>query len=171
MGLSLRAALEASATNCAPMNWFLQNRFLGSFLAGLGLALLFGCWFLVHEKGRADKAQSRLESTVAEFIRLRASRPLPNEKNLQRTKVQTEAYRTSLLALEKELKARMFPRLPLQPNEFQGQLRLAVTAFQERAAASKVQVPTSFNLGFDEYATSLPNGEAAPGLGRQLRAI
>jgi len=34
-----------------------------------------------------------------------------------------------------------------------------------------VQLPESFNLGFDEYATSLPNTAAAPHLGRQLRAI
>ena len=46
----------------------------------------------------------------------------------------------------------MFPRLPLQPNEFQAQLRLAVTAVQDRAGANKVQLPASFNLGFDEYA-------------------
>ena len=103
--------------------------------------------------------------------RLRASRPFPNEENLKKTRAQNEVYRTSLLALENELKTRMFPRLPLQPNEFQAQLRHAVTAIQEKATASKVQLPPNFNLGFDEYATSLPNGQAAPRLGRQLRAI
>jgi len=153
------------------MNWFLQNRFLGSFLPGLGIAILLSLWFLLHEKGRADEAQNQLESTVTELNRLRASSPLPNDENLKKTRAQTEKYRTSLLALENGLKNRMFPRLPLQPNEFQAQLRLAVTAVQDRAGANKVQLPASFNLGFDEYATSLPNGEAAPRLGRQLRAI
>lgn len=153
------------------MNWFLQNRFLGSFLPGLGLATLLSLWFLLHEKGRAGAAQSQLESTVTELNRLRASSPLPNDENLEKTRAQTDAYRTSLLALENGLKNRMFPRLPLQPNEFQAQLRLAVTAVQERAGANKVQLPANFNLGFDDYATSLPTGEAAPRLGRQLRAI
>jgi hypothetical protein len=153
------------------MNWFLQNRFLGSFLSGLGIAILLSLWFLLHEKGRADEAQNQLESTVTELNRLRASSPLPNDENLKKTRAQTEKYRTSLLALENGLKNRMFPRLPLQPNEFQAQLRLAVTAVQDRAGANKVQLPASFNLGFDEYATSLPTGEAAPRLGRQLRAI
>ena len=153
------------------MNWFIQNRFLGAFLGGLGLATLLTLWFVFHEKGRADEAQSQLESTVTELNRLRASSPFPNDENLKKTKAQSDAYRNSLLALENELKTRMFPRLPLQPNEFQAQLRLAVTAVQERASASKVQLPANFNLGFDEYATSLPNGEAAPRLGRQLRAI
>ncbi len=56
----------------------------------------------------------------------------------------------------------MFAQLPLQPNEFQSQLRLAFTAISERAAANKVQLPVNFYLGFDDYATSLPNSEAAP---------
>ena len=51
------------------------------------------------------------------------------------------------------------------------QLRQVVTDVIERARASKVQLPENFNLGFDEYATSLPNTAAAPYLGRQLRAI
>jgi len=153
------------------MNRFLQDRFLGSFIVGLGLTTLFGLWFLLHEKGRADEARERLKRTVSEFNRLRASSPFPNEENLEKTKAQMEGYRNSLRALENELKTRMFPRLPLQPNEFQTQLRLAVTAVQERATASKVQLPANFNLGFNEYATSLPNSETAPRLGRQLRAI
>ena len=65
----------------------------------------------------------------------------------------------------------MFPKPPLLPNEFQAQLRQVATDVIERARASKVQLPESFNLGFDEYATSLPNTAAAPHLGRQLRAI
>jgi len=153
------------------MNWFRQNRFLGTFLAALAFAILLSGWFLLHEKGAAAEGQERLDATVNELNRLRASSPFPNEENLNKTKVQTESYRTSLQSLEAELKTRMFPRPSLQPNEFQAQLRQAVIAVSERARASKVQLPENFNLGFDEYATSLPNGEAAPRLGRQLRAI
>ena len=153
------------------MNWFIQDRFVGSFLGALGVATLFSLWFLFYEKSQANEAQSQLESTVAELNRLRSSSLFPNDENLKKTKAQTDAYRSSLLALENELKTRMFPLLPLEPNEFQAQLRLAVTAVQDRATASKVQLPANFNLGFDEYATSLPNSEAAPLLGRQLRAI
>ena len=90
---------------------------------------------------------------------------------MQRTKAQTDGYRSSLLALENELKTRMFPQSPLQPNEFQAQLRQSAIALIDRARGTKVQLPENFNLGFEEYATSLPNGLAAPRLGRQLRAI
>jgi len=153
------------------MNWFQQNRFLGMFLGALGLVTLLSLWFVWHEKGAADAAQARLEETVNELSRLRRSTPFPDEENLKKTKAQTEGYRASLLALEVELKTRMFPRLPLQPNEFQAQLRLAVNDVVDHAASARVQLPATFNLGFDPYASSLPNLEAAPRLGRQLRAI
>lgn len=153
------------------MNWFRQNRFLGLFLGALAFATLLSVYFLLHEKGAAEEAGARLETTVAELNRLRGSAPFPNDENLRKTKSQTDNYRNSLLALEAELKSRMFPKPPLQPNEFQSLLRQAATAVADRARASKVQLPENFNLGFDEYATSLPNSVAAPRLGRQLRAI
>ncbi len=153
------------------MNWFHQNRFLGLFLGALAFATLLSLYFLLHEKGAAEEAGARLENTVTELNRLRASAPFPNAENLRKTKAQTDSYRNSLLALEAELKSRMFPKPPLQPNEFQALLRQAANAVMDRARTGKVQLPDNFNLGFDEYATSLPNSEAAPRLGRQLRAI
>src|SRR4029077_21090352 len=116
--------------------------------------------FLDHEKRASHDASARLEATVNERNRLRRSAPFPNEKNLHKTKAQTESYRTALLALESELKVRTLPKLPLQPNEFQAQLRLAVSEVQDAAAKAKMQLPASFNLGFDEYASSLPDGQA-----------
>jgi hypothetical protein len=153
------------------MNWFQQNRFLGTFLAALVFATLLSGYFLCHARSKAGAQQERLDATIGELNRLRASDPFPNEENLRKTREQTDSYRTSLHALEDELKHRMFPRPPLQPNEFQAQLREAVIAVSERARVSKVRMPEKFNLGFDEYATSLPNSMAAPRLGRQLKAI
>ena len=65
----------------------------------------------------------------------------------------------------------MFPKEPLQPNEFQARLRQAASDVIERARVRKVQLPENFNLGFDEYATSLPKSAAAQQLGRQLQAV
>ena len=153
------------------MNWFQQNRFLGSFLAALALTTLLAGYFLLHEKSAADDQETRLETTINELTGLRRSRPFPSEENLEKTKAQTDTYRSSLLALENELKARTLPIVPIQPNEFQAQLRQSVNAVIENARASKVQLPENFYLGFDEYTTSLPNGVAAPLLGRELKAI
>ena len=153
------------------MNWFQQNRFLGIFLGGLSFATLLSACFLLHEKSAADREQARLETTINELARLRRSTPFPSEENLRKTKAQTDSYRDSLLALRNELKPRMFPKPLFQPNEFQAQLRQTASEVIERARVSKVQLPENFHLGFDEYATSLPNSTAAPRLGRQLRAI
>lgn len=153
------------------MNWFRQNRFLGVFLVTLVLATGLSVYFLLYEKDAAEETGARLDTTVTELNRLRGSAPFPNDENLRKTKTQTDNYRNSLLALEMELKNRMFPKPPLQPNEFQGLLRQSTTAVADRARASKVQLPENFNLGFDEYATSLPNSLAAPRLARQLHAI
>ena len=153
------------------MNWFQQNRFLGSFLVALGLATLLAGYFLLHEKSAADDQETRLETTINELTRLRRSSPFPNEENLEKTKAQADTYRSSLLTLENELKARTLPIVPMQPNEFQAQLRQSVNAVIENARASKVQLPANFYLGFDEYTTSLPNSAAAPLLGRELKSI
>jgi hypothetical protein len=153
------------------MNWFQENRFLGSFLGAFALATLLAGYFLIHEKGAADDQETRLETTINDLTRLRRSNPFPSEDNLKKTKAQTDTYRSSLLALENELKARTLPIVPIQPNEFQAQLRQSVNAVIESARASKVQLPANFYLGFDEYATSLPNSAAAPLLGRELKAI
>lgn len=153
------------------MNWFQQNRFLGIFLPALAVATFLSVYFLLYEKSAAKREEARLETTINELARLRRSAPFPNEENLRKTKAQTDSYRDSLFALKNELRLRMLPKLPLQPNEFQAQLRQAATGVIERAGASKVQLPENFNLGFDEYATSLPNSAAAPRLGRQLQAV
>ena len=52
------------------MNWFQQNRFLGAFLVALGFVSILSLFFLLREKGAADAAQSRLESTINELTRL-----------------------------------------------------------------------------------------------------
>jgi hypothetical protein len=153
------------------MSWFQQDKFGAGFFVALALATLLSLFFLLREKGTADAARSRLESNVAELTRLRRSVPFPSEENLRKTRAQSDSYRSSLIALEHKMKARMFPELPIQPNEFQAQLRAATTDVTEHAQAARVRLPGNFHLGFDEYATSLPDSLAAPRLGRQLRAI
>jgi hypothetical protein len=153
------------------MNWFQHNRFLGTFLVAFALATVVSAWFLFREKQAADWERARLERLVDESNRLRRTMPFPNEENLRKIKTQTDNYREWLLALKTRLKPRMFPELSLQPNEFQTHLRQTASDVIERARTSHVQLPENFYLGFDEYATSLPNSAVAPRLGQQLRAI
>jgi hypothetical protein len=153
------------------MNWFEQNRFLGWFLIGLALGCLGVGYFFFRAKTSSDAETGRFETTAAEVKRLESLTPFPDESHYQEANALADAYKSSLAALQEEIKSRELPLAPLAPNEFQTKVRQAVSETKEKARANKVKLPGKFYLGFDEFATSLPSAEAAPLLGRELNAI
>jgi hypothetical protein len=86
-------------------------------------------------------------------------------------KAHAEDYASALAKLKDELKLRVAPIAPMMPNEFQSHLRVATNAVTDKARANKVKLPDKFYLGFDEFASALPNESAAPLLGRELVQI
>ena len=150
------------------MNWFQQNRLLGMFLVGTGAAILVALVLLFFAKSSYSNANDRLSETTTELNRLQNLNPFPNPANLQTMKAQTADYGVALGKVKEELKARVLPTTPLQPNEFQARLRETVTRVVEKAHANKVKLPANFFLGFDEFAAALPGNEAASVLGQQL---
>lgn len=153
------------------MNWFRQNRFLGTFLIALGISTLAAVWFLFSAKSDSDDASTRLNQTVAELNRLEGLNPYPSEENLRKMKGHADDYATALAKLKDELKMRVLPVAPMAPNEFQARLRVTMTTVAEKARANKVKLPDKFYLGFDEFASALPQTEAAPLLGQELAQI
>ena len=150
------------------MNWFRENRFLGTFLIGFGVCLLGAGWFLFSTKADSDEASARFNNSSTELNRLERLAPYPNAENLRKMKAHAEDYSSALAKLKEELKIRAVPAAPLAPNEFQSRLRLAMNAVAEKARAGKVKLPDKFYLGFDEFASALPNELAAPLLGQEL---
>jgi hypothetical protein len=153
------------------VNWFRQNRFVGTFLIALGVCMLAALWFLFSAKSDCDDASTRLNQTVAELNRLENLSPYPSEENLRKMKGHADDYATALAKLKDELKMRVLPAAPMAPNEFQARLRVAMTAMAEKARANKVKFPEKFYLGFDEFASALPRTEAASLLGQELAQI
>ena len=153
------------------MNWFEHNRFLGWFLIGLALSCLGVGYFFFRAKTSFDAESARLKKTAAELKRLESLTPFPDESHYQEASAQVNAYKSALAALQEEIKSRELPVAPLAPNEFQTKVRQAVSATREKARANRVKLPEKFFLGFDEFATSLPSAEAAPLLGRELKAV
>jgi hypothetical protein len=153
------------------MNWFRKNRFLGTFAAGFGVALLAVILLLFNAKSDWDAAQLRFDRTAAQLIQLERLAPYPNEENLRKMRADAEDYGASLGKLKDELKQCVAPVTPLKPNEFQSRLRVAVAAIVKKARANKVKLPDKFYLGFDEFAAALPNEVAAPLLGKELSEI
>ncbi len=153
------------------MNWLRQNRTLGTLLTGLGIcALLTGALFYWRWSAWRD-AKQMFEQQAAEQSRLERLDPFPSEKNYQKLSAYLEHYAAALDNFKQALKAGSIPVPSLAPNEFQSRLRQAVLATFDRAQANDVKLPDKFQLGFDEFATVLPNTAAAPLLGQELSQI
>ncbi len=153
------------------MNWFQQNRWLGTFLIVLMVATLASGYFLFSAKGNADDALARFNEAATERNRLERLDPYPTEANYKKMKVHLENYSTSLNKLKEDLKTRVLPAPAMAPNEFQSRLRQVMVAVAEKARANRVKLPDNFALGFEEFTAALPSTAAAPLLGQELAQV
>ena len=153
------------------MNWYQQNRWLGNFLIAFAVALLLGLWFLLHARSSFADASAELNQVATERSRLEHLNPFPNEDNFRKTEAALQNYAAELDKTKEELKKRVAPQTPLAPNEFQSRLRQAILNATERARANRVKLPENFFLGFDEFATTLPNTGDAARLGQELAEV
>ncbi len=153
------------------MKWLPQNQFLSVYLLGVTGAFLLCGVFLFREKAAARMGRERLEDLQRRQMQLRQAVSFPIETNCRTMKAQIESLRVSLAGLEAALRPLQFPVNSIQPDEFQTQLRKAMTSLSDRARENKVRLPENFFLGFDQYAASLPKSEAAPLLGWELDGI
>lgn len=153
------------------MNWFRANRFLGTFLLMAGIAVIAALAFLFMARSNWNDAATRFDTDVAELGRLQRLNPFPSEDNLRKMKVHAEDYAAAVAKLKEDLKTRVLPAVQIAPSEFQTRLRVATAGVVERAHANKVKLPEVFFLGFDEYASALPDNAAAPALAQELSQI
>jgi hypothetical protein len=153
------------------MNWFGQNRWLGTFLVVFGIATMGALYFLFSAKSSSNEALTKFQEAVTEKSRLERLDPFPSEANHRKMKMHLENYTAALNRLKEELKARVPNPPPLAPNEFQTRLRQAMLAVSEKARANRVKLPDNFALGFEQYTTGLPNTGVAPLLGQELTQI
>ncbi len=153
------------------MTWFRENRFLGTFLIGFAVCVIAVVWFFVSAKSDWDEASERFNNASTELSRLERLTPYPSADNLRKMKAHAEDYASALAKLKDELKMRIAPAAPMAPNEFQSHLRVAMNSVADKARANKVKLPDKFYLGFDEFASALPNESTAPLLGQELVQI
>ena len=154
------------------MNWFQQNRWLGTFLAAFGLCVLIAGVLFFLARSNWNRARSVFDTAAGERSRLERLDPFPNDANYRKMKVLLENYSAALDKLKEELKKETFPAPPLAPNEFQSRLLQTMLSTTQKARLNKVKLPATFYLGFDPFVTSLPNSnEAARLLGQELSQI
>jgi len=153
------------------MNWFQQNRWLGTFLIVFGICVLFCGTIFYFARSGWNAATSEFGKATAELSRLERLDPFPNDVNYRKLKVLLGDYGAALDKLKEQLKTEVVPAPPLAPNEFQSRLRQITIATLNRANSSNVRLPANFHLGFDEFATSLPKTDLAPLLGQELTQV
>jgi hypothetical protein len=153
------------------MNWLDRNKYCRSFLFTVGAATLIASVLLVYARTGFNRASERLRATATELKRLQDLNPFPNETNLRTLSKHVAEYRMALDKIKEELRTRALPVRPIQPNEFQAQLRETVTRVTEKARANRVKLPEIFFLGFEEFTSTLPRHETAPLLGQQLTQL
>src|ERR1051325_11924929 len=127
MGISIRTLPRVADTGEVPMNWLRQNRLLSGFLAAFGISTLGGIWFLVTAKNDWNRAVIEYKEVAAALNRLEGLTPYPSGENLRRFKADVHDYGDALVKLKEELRGYV---RPIEPNEFQARLHLAITSLE-----------------------------------------
>src|SRR5437879_4701203 len=153
------------------MNWFRKNPFWSAFIAIAGGALFLAAGLLWWTKGSYEEAMAKFRESATEQSRLETGNPYPSAANVRKMNTYLDDYKAALQKLKAELKTRMLTEAPLAPNEFQTRLRQAIIHTTENARNNRVKLPANFFLGFDEFVSSLPSPEDAPGLGQELSQV
>lgn len=153
------------------MNWFRQNRALGTLLIVFGICAVFAGILLYWRWANWSEARQAFDQAAGERSRLEHLDPFPNDTNYRKLQGYLDRYNTALDKFKDELKKGVAPAPPLAPNEFQSRLRQATVATLNRAQTNNVKLPDKFQLGFDEFAMSLPDTAATPFLGQELSQV
>ena len=153
------------------MKWFQQNRALGTLLIVSGVCILLGAGLFYWRWSVWQDAKQTFDQATAERNRLQRLDPFPNDANYRKLQGYLERYSAALDKFKDELKAEVAPQPLLAPNEFQSRLRQATLAAQDRARTNNVKLPDKFQLGFDEFARTMPDTAVAPLLGQELSQV
>src|SRR5437879_8813017 len=153
------------------MKWFQQNRAFGLLLIGFAICALLAGALLYWRLTIWSDARQIFDRAAAERIRLLHLDPFPDDANYRKLQGYLETYSTALDKFKEALKAEVARAPSLAPNEFQSRLRQATIATLDRARVNNVKLPDKFQLGFDEFATIMPNTAVTPLLGQELSQI
>ena len=153
------------------MKWFQQNRALGTILLVSGICILLGAALLYWRWSVWGEAKQTFDQATAERNRLQGLDPFPNDANYRKLQGYLERYNAALDKFKDELKAEVAPVPPLAPNEFQSRVRQATLGAEERARTNNVKLPDRFQLGFDEFARTMPSTAVAALLGQELSQV
>jgi hypothetical protein len=152
------------------MNWIKQNTFLAGFIAVMVIGVGVLGYLLFSASSHFDEVRTDYEAKVKELNRLETLKPYPEEGNLKQFDEQKKEHAAKIQEFIKKVAAVQLPVEQISPVQFQDKLREAVTRVTAKVPAG-MKMPNPFYLGFEKYQTQPPTPEAAPALGRQLKAL
>jgi hypothetical protein len=153
------------------MKWFQQNRALGTLLLVSGGCILLAAALFYWRWSVWRDARQTFNQAAAERTRLQRLDPFPNDANYRKLQGYLARYSVALDKFKDELKKQVAPGPALAPNEFQSRLRQATLAVEDRARTANVKLPDKFQLGFDEFARTMPDTAVATVLGQELSQV
>ena len=153
------------------MNWIKQNKFLSGFIACMIVGVGALGFLLFKAQSRYGEVRADYEAKVGELNRLEGLKPYPEAENLKKIEAQKVEHAAAVDAFHKNVAAAQIAVEPVTREQFQDRLREAVTRITTKAGEKTVTLPTPFYLGMEKYQTEPPLAEAAPALGRQLKAL
>jgi hypothetical protein len=155
------------------MDWIKQNKFLSGFLfvTLLGAGLLG--FLMFSAKGKYGEAYETYTNKIAELQGLQSAKPYPESANLKKMQELQKAHQEAINELQTKLAANELPVEPMTPEKFQDVLRETVKRVEAKRAekGSSLGEAGKFYMGYERYQSEPPKPEAAPLLGRMLKAM
>jgi hypothetical protein len=153
------------------MNWINKNPFLVALIAITVLGTAITTYLAGEATARRAEAQTHYDAELGRLRTLEAKKPFPSAGTLAALKTQLDTYRTEIIAYQSKLNKMELKLAPINPQEFQDELRQAVNALQENAIKKNTTLPENFFYGFDEFRSTLPSDQQAPLLNREFQVI
>jgi hypothetical protein len=153
------------------MNWIRNNPFIAGFVGVLIVCTGLLGFLIFTASGKYSGVRDEYAAQAAELKRLQALSPYPEQANFDKLKAQKDEYVSKINGLIDSVAAMQLPPEQTTPEQFQDQLRAAVTAASARGQQNGTQLFDKFYLGFEDYQSKPPKAEAASPLGRQLHAM
>lgn len=150
------------------MNWFKQNPIALVLLLVAVIGTGATSYLAVEATARRDEAQTGLDSQLQKLKQFQNQKPFPTDKNLKDIQESVEEYRSELGKYRTALAAMEAPLRPINPQEFQDDLRKAVDELRKTAIEKGVTLPDNFFYGFDEYQATPPSQQEVGELNREF---
>lgn len=153
------------------MNWFKQNPIAVVLIVVAVIGTGATSYLAVDAQARRDEAQANLDSQLQKLKQFQNQKPFPTESNLKAVQSSLKEYREEIAKYRTALAAMEEPLAPINPQEFQDDLRKAVDELRKKALEKGVTLPENFFYGFDEYQATPPSQQEVGELNREFRII